>query len=167
MVEKCLAKKTQCFFCQKSLLLLDSCKAHLTAEVKSMISNSRTNLAVIPGGLTGKLQPLDLTVNRSFKSRLRDKWEQWMLTNIHEYTRSGKIKKASYEEICRWIDEAWNGITVDCVINGFKAMYISTVEETDENTSIIEKELSNVPTELLQAISSFTACTIDDFYGFE
>ena len=80
--------------------------------------------------------------------------------NIHEY-------KNAYEEIFRWIDEAWNGITVDCVQNGFKIMYIGTVEETDENTSIIEKELSNVPTELLQAISSFTACTIDDFDGFE
>ena len=46
-------------------------------------------------------------------------------------------------------------------------MYIGTIEETDENTSIIEKELSDVSTELLQAISSFTACTIDDFDGFE
>ena len=54
-----------------------------------------------------------------------------MLTNIHEHTRSGKIKKASYEEMCRWIDEAWNGNTVDCVQNGFKTMYIGTVKETD------------------------------------
>ena len=123
-LENIWRKRPKAFFRQKSLLLLDSCKAHLTAEVKSMISNSRTNLAVIPGGLTGKLQPLDLTVNRSFKLRIRDKWEQWMLTNIHEYTRSGKIKKASYEEICRWIDKAWNGITVDCVQNSFKTMYI-------------------------------------------
>ena len=64
-----------------------------------------------------------------------------MLTNIHEYTRSGKFKNASYEEIFRWIDEAWNGITVDCVQNGFRTMYIGTVEETDENTSIIEKRI--------------------------
>ena len=62
-LENVWRKRPKAFFCQKSLLLY-SCKAHLTAEVKSMISNSSTNLALIPGGLTGKHQPIDLTVNR-------------------------------------------------------------------------------------------------------
>ncbi|GFV32053.1 pogo transposable element with KRAB [Trichonephila clavipes] len=35
-------------------------------------------IAIIPGGLTKKLQPLDVSINRSFKSKVRKLWEQWM-----------------------------------------------------------------------------------------
>ena len=35
-------------------------------------------MAVIPGGLTKKLQPLDIAVNKPFKDQLRAKWENWM-----------------------------------------------------------------------------------------
>ena len=35
-------------------------------------------MAVIPGGLTKKLQPLDIAVNKTFKDQLRAKWENWM-----------------------------------------------------------------------------------------
>jgi hypothetical protein len=51
------------------VLLLDSCRAHITPEIKSIVSNY-SRKAVIPGGLTKKLQPLDIAVNKPFKDNL-------------------------------------------------------------------------------------------------
>jgi hypothetical protein len=49
----------------------------LTEQVKSAVQK-HTKLAVIPVGLTKFLQPLDIAVNKSFKSHLRKSWENWM-----------------------------------------------------------------------------------------
>jgi len=50
---------------------LDSAKSHLKEEVKKQVKN-HSEIAVIPGGLTKLLQPLDISVNKSFKNKLRN-----------------------------------------------------------------------------------------------
>src|SRR6266496_4380022 len=54
----------------RSLLVLDSFTAHKTDAVKNRLYEKNTDLAVIPGGLTSRLQPLDVSLNRSFKSKV-------------------------------------------------------------------------------------------------
>src|SRR6185437_9893421 len=44
----------------RSLLVLDSFRGHTTDPVKTRFKEKNTNIAVIPGGLTKKLQPLDV-----------------------------------------------------------------------------------------------------------
>ena len=56
----------------QSLLVLDSFSAHLVNSVKRRFGEKNTNLAVIPGGLTSHLQPLDVSVNKSFKTKVRN-----------------------------------------------------------------------------------------------
>jgi transposase-like protein len=53
-----------------SLLVLDSFRGHLVSSVKQKLHEKATNMAVIPGGLTSKLQPLDVSINKSFKSNV-------------------------------------------------------------------------------------------------
>jgi transposase len=55
----------------QSLLVLDSFSAHIVDSVKRRFGEKRTNLAVIPGGLTSRLQPLDVAINKSFKAKVR------------------------------------------------------------------------------------------------
>ena len=62
-------------FNPKSLLMLDSDPGHKTDDVKNKFHRSATLMAMIPGGVTKKLQILDISVNKSFKSRLQSKWE--------------------------------------------------------------------------------------------
>jgi hypothetical protein len=47
----------------------NSCRAHITDDTKRLVSKY-SKLAIIPGGLTKKIQPLDLSVTKSFKSKL-------------------------------------------------------------------------------------------------
>ena len=54
----------------RSLLVLDSFTAHITDSVKNRFREKHTDLAVIPGGLTSRLQPLDVSLNKSFKSKV-------------------------------------------------------------------------------------------------
>ena len=52
---------------RKSLFVYDSFEAHVTDSVKASFKCEKTELAVIPGGLTSLLQPLDVSLNKPFK----------------------------------------------------------------------------------------------------
>ena len=52
---------------RKSLLVYDSFEAHITDTVKASFKYENTELAVIPGGLTSLLQPLNVSLNKPFK----------------------------------------------------------------------------------------------------
>lgn len=64
------------FHVSSSLLICDSMRAHLTDDMKQQVKQMNATLAVIPGGLTKELQPLDIDVNRPFKVRMRVAWER-------------------------------------------------------------------------------------------
>lgn len=54
----------------RSLLILDSFRGHTVNSVKNRLEEKNTNIAIIPGGCTSKLQPLDVSINKSFKSKV-------------------------------------------------------------------------------------------------
>ena len=59
---------------KRSILIWDMFRAYLTENVKNEASALKTDLAVIPGGLTSVLQPLDVGLNKPFKDRLKQGW---------------------------------------------------------------------------------------------
>jgi hypothetical protein len=135
---------------------MDSCHAHITDNTKQLVSKY-SKLAIIPGRLTEKIQRLDLSVNKSFKSKLCSTWERWMMTGVKDYTESGTNERVSYEEISRWILESWQAVTVTCVQNEFQKAFgdTSTPEIEDHKESTSENVLSDVPEEIINALHSF------------
>uniref|UniRef100_A0A8C3UCV9 Pogo transposable element with KRAB domain n=1 Tax=Catharus ustulatus TaxID=91951 RepID=A0A8C3UCV9_CATUS len=101
------------------LLILDSMRAHTTETVTEIARIKKTKLAVIPGGLTKELQPLDIGIIRSFKSKVRSLWEEWMLEGEHSYTNTGRLRRASYATVCQWILDAWGKVTTRTISRGF------------------------------------------------
>ena len=57
-----------------SLLVCDQFKAYVTESTKRLATKLKTHLAVIPGGLTSQLQPLDVSVNKPFKGFMHEEW---------------------------------------------------------------------------------------------
>ncbi|CAG8774151.1 2047_t:CDS:2, partial [Cetraspora pellucida] len=51
----------------RSLLILDSFTDHKTDLIKCYFCEKHTDLALIPNSLTPRLQPLDVSLNKSFK----------------------------------------------------------------------------------------------------
>ena len=51
-----------------ALLSLDTFSAHFTEKVMDAFAECNTKLLTIPRGCTSVLQPLDISINRPFKS---------------------------------------------------------------------------------------------------
>ncbi|KAF4794152.1 pogo transposable element with KRAB domain-like protein [Turdus rufiventris] len=62
-----------------ALLIFDSMCAHKTESVKAMVKKINSELAVILGCLTKEVQPLNISIIRSFKAKMRVLWENWMV----------------------------------------------------------------------------------------
>ena len=63
-----------------------------------LIKHSR--VAIIPGGLTKILQPLDMSVNKPFKEALRRLWKKWISDeSTAEYTSGERRKNATMKRL--------------------------------------------------------------------
>ena len=94
------------FLNQPSMLVLDAFKGHLTDSVKNQLRKMKTELVVIPGGMTSVLQPMYVSINKSLKDRLRQNYLTWIVDPVRELTETGKIKRAAPSEVARWVSAA-------------------------------------------------------------
>lgn len=165
-LEEVYRKRKGAFFQPRGLLVLDSMRSHLLASVKEQCSKKlSTTLAVIPGGLTKKLQPLDLSVNAVFKQEMRRLWEEWMASGMHSFTKSGRMKRASYEEVAGWVSQAWKAVKGRTVIAGFiKAGIIEGAINSEDESESEEMDNSEIDNELLKLFNSESEGS--DFEGF-
>ncbi|GES98726.1 pogo transposable element with KRAB domain isoform X2 [Rhizophagus clarus] len=114
----------------------DSFRGHIVDSVKNRLVKKNTNMAVIFGGCTSKLQPLDVVINKNFKSKVRDRYNNWMISNIHAFTLTGKIKRPSYSTVTTWVKESWDEISEDLIQRSFKSCGISTNLDGSEDDCI-------------------------------
>ena len=88
-----------------ALLSLDTFSAHFTKKVMDAFAKCNTTLLAIPGGCTSVLQPLDISINKPFKSYLRQLWCQHMVDEAEKGVTT-KITPASKSQMLEWIKEA-------------------------------------------------------------
>lgn len=117
----------------KSLLVWDMFRSHRTDGVKRRMNECNTDLAVIPGGLTSLVQPLDVSINKPFKDSLRQRWNMWMLEGDKTFTKGGNMRQVSLPEMCQWILTAWNEIKPEIIVKSFKKCGISNALDGTED----------------------------------
>lgn len=120
-------------FNNRSLLSWDMFRSHLTDKVKQNLKDLRTEQAVIPGGLTSVLQPLDVCLNRPFKQYLRELWNEWMVKGKKSYTNSGNMRAPELDVFCQFIIDAWAKVKTESVIKAFKKCCISNALDGSED----------------------------------
>jgi len=130
---------------KKSLLVWDSFQAHLVDSVKQAVRQTNTDIAVIPGGLTSILQPLDVSLNKPFKDRLRERWNNWMIEGQKSFTPAGNMRAASLPTVCLWVLDAWRSLPAEMVARSFKKCGISNSMDGTED-EILWEETEDVPT---------------------
>ena len=59
----------------------------------------------IPGGCTCLVQPVDVGINKPFKKRVRNKWEQWMMDKI---AAKREIREPTRELIVGWCNATYS-----------------------------------------------------------
>jgi hypothetical protein len=56
-----------------SLLVMGAFGNHLSDRIRNKLGNKNIDLVIIPNGITSQVQPLDMSVNKTFKHRLSSK----------------------------------------------------------------------------------------------
>lgn len=131
-------------FDRTSLLIFDSFSAHIDKNVRNTFKTEhKTTTAVIPGGLTKKSQPLDISVNRSFKNHVCEEWEKWMSEGIHTFTETGKMRRATHAEVCNWVIRAWKAVKVTAITNGLRKAGITSAPSASEDDGSDASEISD------------------------
>ena len=115
---------------QAALVIFDVFKGHMGEAVLTLLEENKIFRVVVPNNCTDLFQPLDLSVNKPFKDKLRRGFCDWYsqevakhLTNgcqadkIQIDTRMSIVKELS----CRWIMSAYDHIrsSSEIVKNGF------------------------------------------------
>ncbi|KAK9398934.1 hypothetical protein NXF25_013903 [Crotalus adamanteus] len=108
-----------------SLLVWDMFRAHLTPSTKQRRARINTDAAVIPAGLTSLVQPLDVCLNKPFKDRIREQWNEWMVSGEKSFTKGGNMHAPQLDVLCKFVIKAWNDIDAETVIKSFKKCGVS------------------------------------------
>lgn len=131
----------------RGLLVLDAFRCHRSEAVKNILKEThQTDIAIIPGGMTSVLQPLDVSVNKPMKVALRQKWNSWMSGDQHTYTAQGRMRKPELDTICTWIKEAWEELDPQIIVRAFKKCCISNALDGSED-DILWEETPSTSTE--------------------
>uniref|UniRef100_K7FGA6 HTH CENPB-type domain-containing protein n=1 Tax=Pelodiscus sinensis TaxID=13735 RepID=K7FGA6_PELSI len=109
---------------ERSLLVWDMFRAHLTTSTKKRLARINTDAAVIPAGLTSLVQPLDVCLNKSFKDRIREQWNEWMVSGEKSFTKGGNMRVPQLDVLCN-CHKSLNDIDAETVIKSFKKCGIS------------------------------------------
>lgn len=100
-----------------SHLLLDSFSGHKTQAALNDLRQLNCQYSFIPPTATGECQPLDVGVNKPFKDKLRQKWNEWI--GQGHLTPKGNYKSAPTELLLQWIKQAWDEISPQTILNSF------------------------------------------------
>jgi transposase-like protein len=103
-------------------LLLDECRTHLTENVKFAFSELNTEVDFIPGGYTGKVQVMDVGINKPFKNYIRNAFDDWLVVNV---------RKPKRQDVAYWVNEAWNNVQATTITRTWKSIGLIAAEEND------------------------------------
>jgi hypothetical protein len=109
-------------------------------------------VAVIPGGMTPPLQPADTHWNKPFKTEMKRRWRDWLLQGEHEYTKSGKRKRASYNLVAQWVSDSWKDVPHNLISRSFLESGLSHfsshgLEELHSKLRVVVEEGTTAPEE--------------------
>ena len=118
---------------QKRLLIVDMYRPHIAAESQRIVRDEcHSQVIFVPGGCTSIVQAMDRSVNRPFKTSIRESWAAWMKGDAAR-TVHGNLKQPSRNQVIAWVSKAWNDLNVDVLVKAFLVCGISNAMDGSED----------------------------------
>ena len=142
----------------KRLLIWDAYKCHMTDSVKNAVKNvTNSDMSIIPGGLTGYIQPADLCWNKPFKAAYKELYGEWIAGGEKTYTHGENVRAPSKLQCLEWVKKAWDTVEVEVVRKSFRYCGISIAIDGSEDKEIYCIKDGGVASEACAEISRTTA----------
>jgi len=138
------------------LLIMDNFSAHKTETVKSTLAKVRTEPMFLPFNTTPIMQPLDVLINRSFKSRVSTLYDHWQLTMMElfpEFQTFATSPAPSHQIVAQFVVWAWDSVPIALIkrafqkaglVGDFAEERFDDEEEDDDEEDEIEEVVEEV-----------------------
>ena len=136
LMEKYLKRVIGEFSFNKRLLIWDSFRCHISEATKTVLRRMGIHSAVVPGGATGLIQAADVSWNKSFKHKIQERYEEWMMSGEHSFTKNGNMRSPSFVLLAKWIQEAWNLIPFAQITDSLKQCAVTNALDGSEDDLI-------------------------------
>ena len=118
------------------------CRGHSGEEVQTLLAENHFLAVKVPNNCNDRLQPLDLSVNKAVKDRLRYSFTSWYASQVTLQIESGKsiqdVRVDTRLSIMKELEAKWIVSACDylrsnpsIIVNGFKAAGIVDAVEGD------------------------------------
>lgn len=125
---------------QTAMVIFDVFRGQTTAAVCNILEENNLVYQHITSGCTDKLQPLDISVNKSAKSYLRENFSNWYAEKVKQQLDEGKqacevqvdMRLSVMKELsARWLEGLYDHLHASdhIIINGFKEAGIQNAIE--------------------------------------
>jgi transposase-like protein len=114
----------------KTLLIMDCFSVHMMDGIRQKLEAMGTKVLIIPKGYTGKLQVLDVGINRPFKHYCRKEFQNFRLADSNA--------KPKHLDLARWISTAFQAIKVRTIKNTWRHIgfrHPTNVDEEEDGDS--------------------------------
>lgn len=112
-----------------ALVIFDVFKGQCTKEVLKFLEDNHILYVTMPNNCTYRLQPLDLTINKSVKQYMRSKFQEWYGNVIYQQLQDGitedvDIKMSVMKPLAtQWMIKCFDYLSSrpELAVNGFRA----------------------------------------------
>mmetsp|Transcript_27335 Transcript_27335/g.40783 ORF Transcript_27335/g.40783 Transcript_27335/m.40783 type:complete len:168 (+) Transcript_27335:80-583(+) len=140
-------------------------QTHRSKAMKQYLATRRIHQVMIPGGCTSTLQGMNLVIMRPFKAALTRQTEAFLNRPGAPRTPAGNPVKPALEEVCRWVREAWKGVSDEMVQTALERSYGMRTPNFARTAIYRHHLLGPVVRDLLEAEERVEELVAVDFEG--
>jgi len=119
---------------KKILLLYDNFRGHKTPTVTNFIETQLplVDVLLLPPNTTSILQPLDVGINRPFKTYINNKYITWLIETVDNNKAFPRLEKRDRNILLiKWISESWSKIDYNMIKNSFTHCGYGILDDRD------------------------------------
>ena len=115
---------------QPALAIFDVFKAQQTEDILTLLEEHNIHVVSVPANCTDRLQPMDLSVNKSVKEFMRSKFKEWYAAQVSKQLDEGAniapvdLKLSTLKPLgAQWLISMYDYLNEhnSIIVNGFKA----------------------------------------------